>query len=263
MEVVNRSFLIESALLTHGLSSISEEEMLEAWPDYLDNIVWVDGGEIMIGGMEDYLPFRRRFKDVIRIDCDSFQSCLDQKVSGALTASGTMELCRRSGIRLAVTCGMGGIGNVPGEELCPDLPALVTIPVALISTSPKDMLDIEATLKWLSSHGVRILGVGSEYCTGYLFVSAKVPLDRRIDEPDCNIIQEKTLILNPISESCRVKNLSILRVADEVGLKAAAEGAYYHPAANNEIDKLSEGHAARIQLYSLIANARLAMKLLG
>ena len=42
------SFLIESALLTHGLVSISNEEMLRRWPQELDNIAWVDAGQVVI-----------------------------------------------------------------------------------------------------------------------------------------------------------------------------------------------------------------------
>lgn len=261
MEVVDHSFLVESALLTHGISSISNEEMLETWPEYLNVIAWIDEGRIRIGGMAEFLPFRNKSKDVTRIDCNSFQKSLDNKISGALTASGTMELCSRHGIRLAVTCGMGGIGNVPGEELCPDLPALETIPVALISTSPKDMLDIDATIRWLSDHGVSVFGIGAEYCTGYLFKSARVKLDERLDDPDSTIVRERTLLLNPIPEYERIADLSILRKADEVGHQAAVQGAFYHPVANNEIDRLSGGHAARIQLRSIIANAELAKRL--
>ena len=41
------SFLIESALLTHGLVSISNEEMLRRWPQELDNIAWVDAGRVV------------------------------------------------------------------------------------------------------------------------------------------------------------------------------------------------------------------------
>ena len=261
MEVVDRGFLVESALLTHGISSISNEEMLEIWPDDLDAIAWVDEGRVMIGGMAEYLPFRDKSKDVTRIDCYSFQGSLDDGISGALTASGTMELCSRLGIRLAVTCGMGGIGNVPGEELCPDLPALETIPVALISTSPKDRLDIEATISWLSDHGVGVCGIGTEYCTGYLFKLTKVKLDKHLDSPDGSVVRERTLLLNPIPEHERIGDLAILSKADEVGHRAAAQGAFYHPAANNEIDRLSAGHAARIQLKSIIANAKLAKEL--
>lgn len=51
-----------------------------------------------------------------------------EKQSGALTASGTMAVCVKMGIPVAITCGMGGIGDIKGEELCPDLPALQQIP---------------------------------------------------------------------------------------------------------------------------------------
>ena len=84
---------------------------------------------------------------------------------------------------MAITCGMGGIGDLRGEELCPDLPALMNIPVALISTSPKDMLDRPATLDWLRRHGVHTAG---EPCTGYLFcgepVALELPLSSCINE---------------------------------------------------------------------------------
>lgn len=92
-------YLVESALLTHGLKSVSNETIK-----------------------------------------------LVEKQSGALTASGTMAVCVKMGIPVAITCGMGGIGDIKGEELCPDLPALQQIPVVLISAGPKDMLDRKATI---------------------------------------------------------------------------------------------------------------------
>ena len=128
-------FLIESALLTHGLVSISQEELSRRWPRELDAIAWVDGGNVVIGTMEEFLPFRARASQLRRIDCDRLPSALAEGISGALTASGTMAVCRERHIPLAVTCGMGGIGDIKGEELCPDLPALRDIPVALISSN--------------------------------------------------------------------------------------------------------------------------------
>ena len=130
--------LIETALLTHGLRSIANEELAQSWhcPDAI--LAWVDGGELKLGPIGEYLPFRERSEELIRIDCDHLEEALQTGASGALTASGTMAVCRRLDIPMAITCGMGGIGDLRGEELCPDLPALMNIPVALISTSPKD-----------------------------------------------------------------------------------------------------------------------------
>ena len=126
--------LIETALLTHGLRSIANEELAQSWhcPDAI--LAWVDGGELKLGPIGEYLPFRERSEELIRIDCDHLEEALQTGASGALTASGTLAVCRRLDIPMAITCGMGGIGDLRGEELCPDLPALMNIPVALIST---------------------------------------------------------------------------------------------------------------------------------
>ena len=67
-----------------------------------------------------------------------------------------MEACHRLGIPVTVTCGIGGIGNIPGETICSDLPALKNIPVNLVATSPKDMIDVGQTFLWLRERGVKI-----------------------------------------------------------------------------------------------------------
>ena len=61
---------------------------------------------------------------------------LAQKLSGALTASGTMAVAAKWGVPLAVTAGMGGIDN-PEVQICSDLTALVSLPVTLIAPHPR------------------------------------------------------------------------------------------------------------------------------
>ena len=194
-------FLVESALLTHGLASVTDETLLDRWPAGMDCIAWVDAGEIRTGSMAAYLPFRARAGELCRIHCDTLDQALADGISGALTASGTMAVCRRLGLPLAVTGGMGGIGDIRGEALCPDLPALRDIPATLVSTGPKDMLDIPGTLSWLMEAGVQVLGVGTDRYTGYVFRSADVPLSGlwtgdRLTEPPGRL-----LLLQPILEA--------------------------------------------------------------
>ena len=207
--------LVETALLTHGLRSITNEELAQSWhcPDAI--LAWVDGGKLKLGPIGEYLPFRERSEELIRIDCDHLEEALQTGASGALTASGTMAVCRRLDIPMAITCGMGGIGDLRGEELCPDLPALMNIPVALISTSPKDMLDRPATLDWLRRHGVHTAG---EPCTGYLFCGEPVALELPLSS--CNneaAVRRLTangglLLLNPIPEKERVRPAVLIDV---------------------------------------------------
>ena len=79
--------LIETALLTHGLRSIANEELAQSWhcPDAI--LAWVDGGELKLGPIGEYLPFRERSEELIRIDCDHLEEALQTGASGALTAS--------------------------------------------------------------------------------------------------------------------------------------------------------------------------------
>jgi len=50
-------------------------------------------------------------------------------------------------------------------------------------------------------------------------------------------------------------------MAIAAGKEAEAQGRYYHPAANNMIDLLSEGKSSLLQLDSIIANAKWAQLL--
>ena len=73
----------------------------------------------------------------------------------------------------------------------------------------------------------------------------------------------RLLLLQPIPEKQRVADDSLLEQGIAAGKAAEAAGREYHPAANAAFDRLTGGHSSRIQLQSLIANARLAARLTG
>ncbi len=253
-------FLVETCLLTFGLVSVSEADLAENWRAAgLDAalLCWAAEGEIAVGTMEEYLPFRAS-RPRGKFSAERLDAALADKLSGALTASGTMEVCRRLGVPCAVSCGIGGIGDVKGEELCPDLPALRDLPVTLVCTSPKDMLDIAATIGWLRDAGVRTLGCGSAECTGYVFNGAPVALDGEWNGEKC---APRTLILRGIAPELRIREREILARAVAEGKAAERAGKYYHPAVNAALDRMSGGYSSRIQLDSLIDNVRFAAEL--
>ena len=67
-------YLIETALLTHGLRSLTNNYLLENWtlPEAL--IAWIYKGEIKIGTITKYLSFRTEAQSAIRIDCSILES---------------------------------------------------------------------------------------------------------------------------------------------------------------------------------------------
>lgn len=251
-------WLIETCLLTFGLPGISCDRMERAWTLSDEHMLcWVRSGRIKIGPMREYLPFRNE-KDLKKIDRDHLDSALAQGDSGALTASATMEVCYREGIDLAVSCGIGGIGDIKGEELCPDLPTLRDLPVSLIAASPKDMLDRAATIAWLREAGVSVVGAQQTTCTGYVFCGEPIPLDGALDLTAGPL---PGLILQPIPELLRLTDRTMLDRAVSRAKEAEARGEQYHPAANAALDQLSEGYSSWIQLKGLMENALLAQRI--
>lgn len=255
------AFLVETALLTHGLVSVSNDALKEIWPNAEIALAWVDQGRVCIGGLEEYLPFRSRATAIGRIDCQCLRTAQEEGLSGALTASGTMAVCAQYGIPLAVSCGIGGIGEVRREMICPDLPALRELPVVLLATAVKDMLDIPATIHWLQNEGVRVLGVGDSSCSGYLFCGAETALDGSLEGDILPQRGNGLLLLNPIPAVQRIADDTYLARGIAEGRRAEAAGGYYHPAANAAFDQLTEGYSSRLQLQSLLANTALAARL--
>lgn len=47
-------YLAESALLTHGLRSITEDELIRMWPQDSTSIAWMEDGGLRVGGIEDF-----------------------------------------------------------------------------------------------------------------------------------------------------------------------------------------------------------------
>ena len=256
-------YLIETALLTHGLRSLTNNYLLENWtlPEAL--IAWIYKGEIKIGTITKYLSFRTEAQSAIRIDCSILENVPKQSPARCCTRN-HVAVCKKLGIPAAVTCGMGGIGEIKGEELCPDLPALAEIPIILISTGPKDMLERKATVSWLTSHGVQVIGANRGFCTGYLFHGEPVKLQGVLRSAGCRTkagMPEGELCpatVCEIPEKLRVSDRQILTEAIIEGKRAEQEGRYYHPAANGKIDEMTNGYSSEIQLASLLDNARLA-----
>lgn len=250
---------METALLTHGLVSLSDQDILAAWPWEAKLLVWVENGAVRRGSLREYLPMRSRARTMIRIDHDMLCTGLPEGIDGALTASGTMAAAADMGIPVAVTAGMGGVGDIVGETLCPDLPALTKTDIVLVATSPKDVVNIPATIDWLRRNGVTVLGREGATCSGFMFRGDEIPLSGQWRKGQK--IAPHTLLLRGIEKSKRVHDNSILLAAKLAGKEAQTRGEAYHPAANAEIDRLSGGVSSKLQLQSLIDNGLWAEEL--
>lgn len=251
-------YLAESALLTHGLRSITEDELIRMWPQDSASIAWMEDGRLRVGGIEDFCRFRKKAQDFDRVNYQNYEYYASNGKSGALTASGTMKACEGLGIPLAVTCGMGGLMEGQESKECLDLQALANSLVSLLAVSPKDMFDLGRTIKAMEEAGITILGYHSDVCDGYIFEGEKVKISGcwREEAPSKNI-----LFLRSIKTEERITDKEILSQAFQYGQEQKIQGRSFHPAVNAKIDELTEGYSSRIQLRAFIENIAWAEEL--
>lgn len=248
-------FLVESALLTHGLKSILDQTLLEQW-DPAWRIAWLEAGKVRIGDMKAFCAFRKRAEDFSRVNYFNFQDAIESGDSGALTASGTMRVCEQEGIPLVVTCGIGGLKE--GQELacCNDLHALQQAKVSMVATAFKDMFAFSWTVKKAKEAGIFVCVKETEWEAGYLFLQEKSEI-----LPVAEKLQEKTLYLNPMPKQMRFVDRRILKEAVAYGKMQEAQGGKFHPAVNARLDEQTKGKTSQLQLASLIQNVQWAAEL--
>jgi len=86
--------------------------------------------------------------------------CLLEGAIGATTVGGTLAACGPTGIRVLATGGLGGVhrGWTERPDVSSDLWSLAHIPVLVVCSGIKSLLDVPATMEALETLGVPVLG---------------------------------------------------------------------------------------------------------
>lgn len=259
------NFLVETALLGQGLFSCTDEMVRSVWceklPADLRALAWLWRGEIVIGCIDEFLQVRNA-EGMGRFNGYTLEQGQAARQSGFITAGGAMKIAAEQGKGFVVSCGIGGVSV---GKVSSDLPMLCGLPVVLVATAPKDMIDAAATVDYLRQEGYAVYGRGSDVADGYLFVGQGVPLAGRLECSDGKVpLPDKCkLLLNPLPHAERLADREILRRAVQAGEAAAARGEEFHPAVNKALDKMTGGMTSEKQLRSLVENIKFTAEYLA
>lgn len=102
---------------------------------------------------------------------------------GATTVAGTMIVAHQTGIRVFGTGGIGGVHRGAPFDVSADLMELGRTPVAVVCAGPKAILDLPLTLEVLETHGVPVIGLGTDTLPGFYTRSSGLPIDVRVESP--------------------------------------------------------------------------------
>ena len=182
---------LESTLITHGLP----------WPDNAATALAMEAavresgavpatiavlaGDITVGLSRDQI------EDLAHRPPGAVRKCSRRDLpiavargeDGATTVAGTMIVAHRAGIRVFGTGGIGGVHRGAPFDVSADLMELGRTPVAVVCSGPKAILDLPLTLEVLETHGVPIIGLGTDTLPGFYTRSSGLPIDARVNSP--------------------------------------------------------------------------------
>jgi pseudouridine-5'-phosphate glycosidase len=81
------------------------------------------------------------------------------------------------------TGGIGGVHRGEEPDVSADLPEIARTPMVVVCSGAKAILDLSATLEWLETHGVPVVGYGTDDLPGFYARSSGLPLEVRADTP--------------------------------------------------------------------------------
>jgi pseudouridylate synthase len=194
--------------------------------------------------------------------------------TGATTVAATMLIAALAGIRVFATGGIGGVhrGAQTSFDISADLQELARTPVAVVCAGVKSILDIRLTLEYLETHGVPVIGHGTDQLPGFFCRDSGFGVDARLDEPaDIARVMAAQwalggaglVIANPIPAEHALPRETMDRAIEQALAQAAAEGVAgkaVTPFLLSRVNALTGGLSLAGNIQLVLNNARLAAR---
>jgi pseudouridylate synthase len=180
---------LESTVITHGLprpqnlalardmeSTVCENGATPATIALLD-------GKVHIGLADEELERLSNETNVRKISRRDFATAIIKKECGGTTVAGTMFAAQRAGIHVFATGGIGGVHEVETLDISTDLQALSDTPMIVVCAGAKAILDLPATLEYLETMAVPVIGYGTDEFPAFYSRQSGLPVSARLDSP--------------------------------------------------------------------------------
>ena len=197
---------------------------------------------------------------------------------GATTVTTTMIIAHMAGIQVFATGGIGGVhrGAQQTFDISADLEELAHTPVMVVCAGAKSILDLGLTLEYLETHGVPVIGYGTEELPAFYTRKSGFKVDYRIDTPaelaKAFYVKQDMglgggmLVTNPIPEEYSMDHEVINKAIDEAVAEAnrlGIHGKETTPFLLAKIKDITGGDSLASNIQLVYNNARLAAKTAG
>ena len=199
-----------------------------------------------------------------------------QGKDGATTVTTTMMIAHMAGINIFATGGIGGVhrGAETTMDISADLEELANTPVLVVCAGAKSILDLGLTLEYLETHGVPVIGYGTEELPAFYTRRSGFNVDYRLDTPSEIAAAFKAqremglkggmLVTNPIPEEYSMDPDEINRAIDmaiEASVRDGVHGKATTPYLLAKVKDITGGDSLDSNIRLVYNNARLAAQI--
>ena len=181
---------LESTVITHGLpyphnlALAQEMEAIVRRHGAEPRTVAILGGELLAGLTAEQMTHLAQSSHVRKVSRRDLPIVVARREDGATTVATTMWIAARAGIQVFATGGIGGVHRGNGFDVSADLQELAQTPVIVVCAGAKAILDLPATLEYLETHGVTVIGWQSNEFPAFYSRSSGLPVDVRCDRAE-------------------------------------------------------------------------------
>jgi len=275
---------LESTVITHGLprpknlTLAQDMEQAVRSEGAVPATIAILDGKIQIGINANQLERLAYADDAIKISLRDFATALVKGKPGGTTVAGTMFVAQHSGIKVFATGGIGGVHKEAEMDISTDLQALASIPMIVVCAGAKSILNLPATLEYLETLGVPVVGYGTDKFPEFFSRGKNLPVSVRLDTPEevahfANThwglgMKSAVLVCQPLPENIAVPAEEIAPILEQVSNEVrqrqqehSMTGQQVTPYELMRVSELTNGKSLRANLELLLNNARLAAKL--
>ena len=273
---------LESTLLTHGLPRPQNLQLARDMEQAVRQagakpvtVGFLDG-ELIIGLSDTELERLANEDSVYKVGPRDFAAVISKRACGGTTVAGTMLACQKANIKVFATGGIGGVHRGAPFDISADLQALASIPMIVVCAGAKAILDLPATLEYLETMSVPIVGFGTDEFPAFYSRESGLDVSVRLDTPQ-DIAQfarthwgaglkSAILVANPVPEADGISAAEMEPYIEQANREARTQGIHgkgITPFLLFRLNELTAGKSIRANLSLLLNNARLAAQISG
>lgn len=182
---------LESTIISHGLPrpenmrvALEVENTVRSRGAVPATIAMLEG-RIHIGLTQDQLEQVATRDDVVKTSIRDLATVSARKGFAATTVAATSHLANVVGIRVFATGGLGGVHRHAREswDESADLTALSQLPITIVCSGVKSILDVGATLERLETLNIGVVVYGSHQFPGFYLTDSGFYVDWSLADP--------------------------------------------------------------------------------